>query len=70
MISNNNYMLSNVIRREERLALKDRSLTADKDRSWFEPTIRICVGCFYTVLEMTMWLYVHSVVPLLLRSHA
>ena len=33
-------MLSYVIRREERLALKDRFLTANKERSWFEPTIR------------------------------
>jgi len=40
MISNNNNMLSYVIRREERLALKDRFLTANKERSWFEPTIR------------------------------
>jgi len=33
MISNNNNMLRDVIRREE------RSLTADKKGSWFEPTI-------------------------------
>jgi len=39
MISNNNNMLSYVIRREERLTLKEHSLTADKC-SWFEPTIR------------------------------
>jgi len=39
LISNNNNTLSYVIRREERLALKDRSLTADKERSWFESTI-------------------------------
>ena len=41
MISNNNNMLSYVIRREERFALKERSLTADKKRSWFEPTITL-----------------------------
>ena len=40
MISNNNNILSYVIRREERIALKDRSLTSDNERSWFEPTIR------------------------------
>jgi len=40
MISNNNNMQSYIIRREERFALKDRSWTADKERSWFEPTIR------------------------------
>ena len=33
-------MLSYVIRRKERLALKDRSLTADKEHSWYGPTIR------------------------------
>jgi len=27
------------IKQEERLALKDRSLTTDQERSWFEPTI-------------------------------
>ena len=41
MISNNNNMLSYVIGREERLALKDRSSTADKEHSWFGPTIRL-----------------------------
>ena len=41
MISNNNNMLSYVIRREERLALKECSLTADKKRSRFEPTINL-----------------------------
>jgi len=39
MISNNNNMLSYIIRREERLALGDRSLTAEKECSWSEPTI-------------------------------
>ena len=39
MISNNNNMLSYVIRQEERLTPKERSLTADKERSWFEPII-------------------------------
>jgi len=39
MIRSNNNMLSDVIRREERLALRDRSLAADKECSWFEPTI-------------------------------
>jgi len=44
MISNNNNMLSYVIRREERLALKERSFTADKECSWFEPTMKqLCV---------------------------
>jgi len=40
MICNNNNMLSSVIKWEEHLALNNRSLTADKERSWFEPTIR------------------------------
>jgi len=31
MINNNNYMLSYAIMREERLALKNRSLTTDKN---------------------------------------
>ena len=33
-------MLSYIIRREERLALKARSWTADQERSQFKPTIR------------------------------
>jgi len=40
MIGSNINVLSYVIRREERLALKDCSLTADEDRAWFEPSIR------------------------------
>ena len=39
MIRNSNNMPSYAIRREGRLALKKRSLTAEKERSWFEPTI-------------------------------
>ena len=50
MVHNNNNMLSYVIRQEERLALKNRSLTADEECSWFESTIisrysDICVSC-------------------------
>jgi len=42
-------MLSYSIRWEERLALKDRCLTADKERSWFKPTIR--VHLIYAVID-------------------
>ena len=41
-IGNNNHSLSYVIRREQLLALRHQSLTAYKERFWFELTIRVC----------------------------
>jgi len=63
VIGNNNNALSYVIRREQRLALKHwsltGSLTAYKERSWFELTITKLMlahcsdGLFYSDPETT-----------------
>jgi len=53
-ISNNNT-LSYVIRQEERLALKDRSLTTDKELAWFEPTIINVVYVKLSSLILICW---------------
>jgi len=69
MISNNNKMLSDVIRREQRLAMKhqsltvraesivkERSLPAYNERSWFELTIRRSPeSCSGSVLPGNLW---------------
>jgi len=52
VLTNRNIMLSYVIRREERLAPKDRSLTADIECSWFELTISSLsqsILCFHVI---------------------
>jgi len=60
MLSNNNHMLSYIARREP---LKHQFLTAYKERSWFELTIRRYTTVMVAIrwlVEISHWASLHS----------